>query len=107
MTNRSKESYGKHGGYLPIYEKENAFAYFNSYDQVLILDGDIWIRPGSPNVFDELDVDTEFAGVVEREMPLTEKYFGKIINYSTMQYSLLRMLIGSGINMEQNSLIWE
>ena len=25
-TNRSKESYEKHGGYLPIYEKENAFS---------------------------------------------------------------------------------
>ena len=24
-TNRSKESYEKYGGYLPIYEKENAF----------------------------------------------------------------------------------
>ena len=90
MMNRSKESYEKHGGYLPIYEKENAFAYFNSYDQVLILDGDIWIRPGSPNVFDELDVDTEFAGVVEREMPITPEYKNKIVNYSRMQYSSIR-----------------
>jgi hypothetical protein len=24
VTNRSKESYEKHGGFLPIYEKENA-----------------------------------------------------------------------------------
>ena len=27
-TNRSNESYMKYGGFLPIYEKENAFAYF-------------------------------------------------------------------------------
>ena len=26
-TNRSTESYEKHGGYLPIFEKENAFTY--------------------------------------------------------------------------------
>tara|TARA_R110000868_G_scaffold886_3_gene6739 strand:+ start:3135 stop:3920 length:786 start_codon:yes stop_codon:yes gene_type:complete len=90
MTNRSKESYEKHGGYLPIYEKENAFTYFNTYDQVLILDGDVWIRPDSPNVFDELDPNTDFAGVVEREMPLTEKYFGKIANYSKMQYTPIK-----------------
>jgi len=57
-TNRSKESYGKHGGFLPIYEKENAFAYFDRYDQIAIVDGDIWIRPNSPNLFDELDEDT-------------------------------------------------
>ena len=32
QTNRSNESYMKYGGFLPIYEKENAFAYFRSYD---------------------------------------------------------------------------
>ena len=29
VTNRSKESYEKYGGFLPIYEKENAFKYFD------------------------------------------------------------------------------
>ena len=29
VTNRSKESYEKYGGYLPIYEKENAFNYWD------------------------------------------------------------------------------
>ena len=33
-TGRSKESYEKHGGYLPIFEKENAFTYFKEYDQL-------------------------------------------------------------------------
>ena len=36
-TNRSEESYGKYGGYLPIYEKENAFDYFDEYDQIAII----------------------------------------------------------------------
>jgi len=89
-TGRSKESYGKHGGFLPIYEKENAFAYFDRYDQIAIVDGDIWIRPDSPNIFDELDDGTEFAGVIERQMPLTPKYFGKITGYSKMQYQTLK-----------------
>jgi len=89
-TNRSDESYGKHGGFLPIYEKENAFAYFDRYDQIAIVDGDIWIRPNSPNLFDELDHDTEFAGVIERQMPLTPRYFEKITNYSIMQYQMLK-----------------
>jgi hypothetical protein len=90
LTNRSTESYGKHGGFLPIYEKENAFGYFDRYDQIAIVDGDIWIRPDSPNIFDELDDDTEFAGVIERQMPLTPRYFQKITNYSRMQYQTLK-----------------
>jgi len=71
-TNRSRESYEKHGGYLPIFEKENAFTYWPKYDQIAIIDADIWIRPGSPNIFDELTSEYDFGGVVEREMPITE-----------------------------------
>ena len=89
VTNRSKESYGKHGGFLPIYEKENAFDLFDKYDQICIVDADIWIRPNSPNIFDDLKPDTDFAGVIEREMPITEQYAIKIRNYSTMQYGNL------------------
>lgn len=90
MTNRSKESYEKYGGYLPIYEKENAFTYFNSYDQVLILDADIYIKSDAPNIFDELDETTDFAGVVEREMPLNRQYQNKIVGYSKMQYGNIK-----------------
>ena len=89
LTNRSKESYGKHGGFLPIYEKENAFAYLNSFDQVAVIDADVWIRPGAPNIFDEMHAEFDFAGVVEREMPITEQYRSKIFNYSRMQYGHL------------------
>jgi hypothetical protein len=88
-TNRSKESYEKHGGFLPIFEKENAFDYFDAADQIAIVDADIYIRPDAPNIFDELKPETEFAGVVEREMPITEQYAQKIINYSRMQYGQL------------------
>lgn len=89
-TNRSKESYEKYGGFLPIYEKENAFEYFKDYDQIAIIDADIFIKPGSPNIFDEVDTDIDFAGVVEREMPLTDSYKNKIVNYSRMQYLPLK-----------------
>lgn len=90
-TNRSKESYEKHGGFLPIYEKENAFTYWPKYDQIAIVDADIWIRPGSPNIFDELTPEYDFGGVVEREMPITEQYREKIYNYSRMQYGPIRL----------------
>lgn len=90
QMNRSKESYEKHGGYLPIYEKENAFAYLKNYNQIAIIDADIWIRSDSPNIFDEVEEEYDFAAVAEREMPITEKYRNKIINYSRMQYSSIR-----------------
>ena len=88
-TNRSKESYEKHGGFLPIYEKENAFEAFKDYDQVAIVDADIWIRDGAPNIFDDLDAEYDFGGVAERDMPITTQYQQKIINYSRMQYEPL------------------
>jgi hypothetical protein len=90
MTGRSKESYEKHGGYLPIFEKENAFVYLKTYDQVAVVDSDIWIRPGSPNIFSDVRLDVDFAGVVERDMPITDQYKAKIANYSKMQYSSVR-----------------
>ena len=89
-TNRSRESYEKHGGFLPIFEKENAFNHFYTHDQVAIIDSDIWIRPGSPNIFEELPNKYSFGGVVEREMPCTFQYRQKIHNYSHMQYSNLK-----------------
>lgn len=90
LTNRSKESYEKYGGYLPIYEKENAFNYLKSYDNVAVIDADVWIRPDSPNIFDDLAPEFDFGAVVEREMPITPQYAGKIQNYSRMQYQSIR-----------------
>ena len=109
-TNRSRESYEKYGGFLPIYEKENAFDYFNQYDQICIIDADIWIRPQSPNIFDELKPEVDFAGVIEREMPITKKYAEKIRNYSRMQYHTLHKVLNSGwvtVDFKPNDLGYE
>lgn len=86
VTNRSTESYSKHGGFLPIYEKENAFGYLDRYDQIAIIDADIYIRSNAPSVFDAVDQSVDFAAVVERDMPLNRKYKQKILGYSRMQY---------------------
>ena len=87
-TNRSKESYEKHGGFLPIFEKENAFTYLKTNDQVAIIDADIWVRPGASNIFDKVPEEYDFGGVLEREMPTTEAYTRKIANYTRMQYGM-------------------
>ena len=86
-TGRSTESYEKHGGFLPIFEKENAFDYVDQYDNIAIIDADVWIRPGSDNVFDEFF--GHFGAVCERDMPIHDWYKKKIANYSHMQYSQL------------------
>lgn len=89
MSNRSKDATAKHGGYLPIYEKENAFDLLDDYDQIAIIDADIYIRPNAPNIFEEMECSCAFGAVCEREMPITEKYKAKITNYSMMQYKSL------------------
>lgn len=88
-SGRSKESYEKYGGYLPIFEKEVAFDYLNDYDQIAIIDADIYIRTEAPNVFDDFGTDKAFGAVIEREMPIENWYREKIINYSRMQYGHL------------------
>lgn len=98
VTNRSDSSYGRLG-YLPIYEKENAFSYLDQYDRIAIIDSDIYIRDTAPNIFDELNDGSEFGAVVEREMPLTRQYISKIVSYSKEQYSQL-----TEINWDRNEL---
>lgn len=89
LSNRSAECQARPVP-LPIFEKENAFTYLRSYDQVAVIDSDIWIRPDAPNIFDDFGEDYHFGAVVEREMPITNEYITKIHNYSKMQYSNIR-----------------
>jgi len=77
-------------GYLPIYEKENAFELFDKYDNICIIDSDIYITENAPNIFEQLDEEIEFAGVKEKDMPLTEQYLRKIKAYSMAHYSNFR-----------------
>lgn len=75
-------------GYLPIYEKEYAFDLLETYDEIAIIDADVFIDADSPSVF--ANVDRPFAGCVEREMPLTKAYYNKVAAYSGGQYSPLK-----------------
>ncbi len=88
-SKRSKEAVARLG-YLPIFEKEVAFEYLDEYRNICIIDADIYIRDNAPNIFDQLDNDTVFAGVLEKDMPLTPQYVNKIKAYSTGQYAAQR-----------------
>lgn len=105
-SNRSEESYMKYGGYLPIYEKENAFEYLDQYDQIAIVDADIYVRPDAPNIFDDFSSDYAFGAVAEREMDIQNWYHHKIINYSKMQYQALTVRHG-GLDFKPNKYGFE
>ena len=88
-TNRNPRAWEQHGGFLPIFEKENAFDYWDRYDQICIIDADIYVRPNTPNIFDQLNHETEFAGVVERTSPVENWYKQKLVEYTKSQYDSL------------------
>ncbi len=65
-SNRSVESYQKHGGYLPIFEKLNALDFLSKFDEVAVIDSDVYVRSESPNIFDQVSPAASFAAVAER-----------------------------------------
>lgn len=75
-------------GYLPIFEKANAFGYFRLYDRIAVIDADVFIRESAPNIFDEW-LDYDFAGVLERDMPSVDSHRRKLRTYSEGQYRTL------------------
>jgi len=89
-SGRSPQATANHGGFLPIFEKENAFRFIDEYDQIAIIDADIFEKPNIPNIFEEFGTDHAWGSVVEREMPLEQWYQEKIRNYSQMQYNTLK-----------------
>jgi hypothetical protein len=72
-------------GYLPIFEKEAAFSRFDRYDQIAIIDADVYVNTWAPDIFKEAD-GAHFAGVLEQDLPLQEQYERKIKNYARDQY---------------------
>ena len=76
--------------FLPIFEKEVAFNYLDKYDQICIVDADIYIRENAPNIFEELPEEYDFGGVVERDQPLTSGHRSKIKTYSESMFKPLK-----------------
>lgn len=74
----------KKHGYMPIFEKENVFEYFNSYDRCCVIDADIHIRPSAPDIFEQIDDDKAVASVYECDLPINDQYANKIRSYSHM-----------------------
>lgn len=73
-------------GYLPIFEKFQSFALLGEYDEILVVDADVWAAPRAPNIFEAVPDGAEFAAVIERDMPITNAYARKIDAYARGQY---------------------
>lgn len=73
-------------GYLPIFEKENAFAYLQHFRQVMVIDADVFISATAPAL---RIADAAFAGVRERDLPCTPKYREKLRKHSEGQFRSL------------------
>jgi len=80
-SNRPPASHVKFGGYMPIFEKENALGKLIDYDQVCVVDADIYIREDAPNIFEDVSTDFDMCSVFESEMPLNQWYKAKHIDY--------------------------
>jgi len=90
VTNRNKSGLMKEAGnILVIYEKEQAFSYLDRYDQIAVIDADIYIRGSSPNLFEQLPKEFDWGGVLERDLPLTKGHRGKIQGYSKDMFGKL------------------
>lgn len=84
-SGRSREAVERYG-YLPIFEKEVAFRYLGTYDQIAVIDADIYVRPGTnENIFSQLG-DKAFCAMPEMNLPMKSWYTKKLQGYSRMQY---------------------
>jgi hypothetical protein len=89
-TSRNKLGLLKEAGdTLIIFEKEYSFTFFDQYDQIAVIDADIYIRDSAPNIFDELSEQYDFGGVLERSLPLTDSHRRKIQGYSKDMFERL------------------
>jgi hypothetical protein len=90
-SNRNKNGLIKEaGGYMVILEKENAFDRLDEYDQICVIDADIYIKEHAPNIFEQLTDEYDWGGVLERSMPLTGSHRAKIQGYSKDMFTNLK-----------------
>ncbi|GAB5406580.1 MAG: hypothetical protein Aurels2KO_48110 [Aureliella sp.] len=73
-------------GYLPIYEKLMGIELLKTYSNVAIIDGDVFVKPDAPCIFDHQPTGTPFCGVIEQTLPLCPAERIRIREYSLAQY---------------------
>jgi hypothetical protein len=72
-------------GYLPVFEKEQAFEYLDRFDRIAIIDADVFVRPSAPDIFSDTGR-SNFGAVVERGNHNLPHHTDKVRKYSEGQY---------------------
>lgn len=88
VTNRSYEAIERLG-YLPIFEKEEAFnlKLINTYKNIAVIDADVFVKKNvKENIFDSLKPEIAFGAMREMDLPMQDWYAKKLKTYSQMQY---------------------
>lgn len=73
-------------GGLPNLEKLAGLARFDRYDQIALIDSDVYAAPDAPSIFDAVDPACDVAGVTERSLPITAAYARKLDGYERAQF---------------------
>lgn len=76
-------------GYLPIAEKFAALDWLDRYDMVAVMDADFWAAPHAPDLFDFANANAHLGAVVERELPLSDRYAAKLDRYERQMFGPL------------------
>jgi len=88
MPKKSQRSEGavRLGG-LPNLEKLNGLSYLHEFEQIALIDSDVYITDSAPNIFDCVPTDCDVAGVTERALPISPLYARKLDRYEQMQFA--------------------
>ena len=73
-------------GYLPNLEKLCGLALLGDYDQVALIDADVWAMPDAPDIFEAVTPAADYAAVIERDLPIIPAYARKLDAYARGQY---------------------
>jgi hypothetical protein len=73
-------------GGLPNLEKLAGLDRLGEFDQIALVDADVYPMPGAGNIFDDVRPGVGFAACIEREMPITALYSRKLDRYARGQY---------------------
>ena len=100
-TQRNKIGLMKEAGYLPIFEKEWAFTYLDDYDQIAVIDSDIYVRENAPNIFEDLPQEYDWGGVLERDLPLNELKHQHVSETALDDYKFFEYIVDNNDSLER------
>lgn len=93
-------------GYLSVFEKWNAYPLLRDYDEIALLDADVYAHPNAASIFEAVPEGFDFAAAIETTMPVTPAYAQKLRSYAQAQYGdSLRPFMNLGVQVVRPSFL--